>query len=338
MQVMILHSLPPIVVASGRRVWEFDLSAATEGIREVVPNAMVAGVRGAVDEILSVLAEHHPDVVFNLCEAPLGRPDLEPHAAALLEWLGIPFTGSRSETLALCRWKDRAHAALLAAGVPVPRSEVFPRIVKPPDEHGSAGLDHDSVCRDEAAVAAAMARWAGPVVIQEFLSGREFAIALWGRTSPDHFFPRSEVSLRNAIVCEAELALPRYAAAMNFDEAKLRGQEPFRSETSERGENREMPIKGANFKKRPLSSRTHRAPLHHSQRLHGRHPKSRLPMRYPEMNFGSCSNCTDGTLTRVEARFTGAPRFSPDPDHPRSSDRLFAGVRANLAATAHLLC
>lgn len=187
MQVMVLHSLPPVVAASGRRVWEFDLSAATEGIREVVPDAIVAGVRGEVDEILLVLAEHRPDVVFNLCEAPLGRPDREPHAAALLEWLGVPFTGSRSETLALCRRKDRVNAALLAAGVPIPRSGVFPCIVKPSDEHSSAGLDHDSVCADAGAVAAVVARWDGAVVIQEFLPGREFAIALWGRTSSDHF-------------------------------------------------------------------------------------------------------------------------------------------------------
>jgi D-alanine-D-alanine ligase len=187
MKVMALHSLPPVAPANGRHVWEFDLSAAAEGIREVMPDAIVAGVRGEVDEVLSVLSKDRPDVVFNLCEAPLGRPDREPHAAALLEWLGIRFTGSRSETLALCRRKDRVNAALLAAGVPVPRSGVFPCIVKPSDEHSSAGLDHDSICEDAAAVAAAAARWKGPVIIQEFLPGREFAIALWGRTSPDHF-------------------------------------------------------------------------------------------------------------------------------------------------------
>jgi D-alanine-D-alanine ligase len=187
MKVMVLHSLPPVAPANGRHVWEFDLSAAAEGIWEVMPDAIVAGVRGEVDEVLAVLSKNRPDVVFNLCEAPLGRPDREPHAAALLEWLGIRFTGSRSETLALCRRKDRVNAVLLAAGVPVPRSGVFPCIVKPCDEHSSAGLNHDSICEDAAAVAAVTARWDGRVIIQEFLPGREFAIALWGWKSPDHF-------------------------------------------------------------------------------------------------------------------------------------------------------
>ncbi len=186
------------------------MSAAAEGIREVMPDATISGVRGEVDEILAVLATSRPDVVFNLCEAPLGRPDREPHAAALLEWLAIPFTGARSESLALCRRKDRVNAALLAAGVPVPRAGVFPCIVKPCEEHSSAGLRQDSLCDDPLTVAAAIARWDGPVVIQEFLPGREFAIALWGQTSPDHF-SIGETCFQN------ELRLNTYAAKWDIE-------------------------------------------------------------------------------------------------------------------------
>jgi D-alanine-D-alanine ligase len=184
--VLILHSLPPESPAAGRHVWEFEMSAAAEGIREVLPSASVVGVRGSVEEIESVIAAHRPEAIFNLCEAPLGRPDLESHAAALLEWIGIPFTGARSETLALCRRKDRALAVLGAAGVPVPRPRIFPCIVKPADEHSSAGLDHRSLCEDAASARAAADRWSGPVIAQEFLPGREFAVALWGRTEPEH--------------------------------------------------------------------------------------------------------------------------------------------------------
>ena len=91
------------------------------GIAEVLPGADVAKVRGEPREILALLEAHAPDVVFNLCEAPLGRPELEPHVAALLEWAGVRFTGSGSETLALCRRKDRVAAVLAGAGVPVPQ-------------------------------------------------------------------------------------------------------------------------------------------------------------------------------------------------------------------------
>src|SRR5258707_11875234 len=109
MKVLVLHTLPP-VVAAGRTPDEFDLSAAARGIADVLPGAIVAGVRGEVPEILALLATHQPDVVFNACEAPLGRPALEAHVAALLEWLGEGFAGWVRATLAVCRRKGRAKA------------------------------------------------------------------------------------------------------------------------------------------------------------------------------------------------------------------------------------
>lgn len=184
MKVLVLYTLPPATVAPGRMVDEFDVSAAAQGIAEVLPEAMVAGVHGEVREVLAVLDQHHPDVVFNVCEAPLGRPDREAHVAALLEWLRVRFTGCGSETLTLCRRKDRVNALLAAAGVPVPRTGVFPCIVKPVDEDGSAGIDENSLCANAEAVARARTRLKGPVVIQEFLPGREFAVSLWGQEEP----------------------------------------------------------------------------------------------------------------------------------------------------------
>ena len=184
MKVLVLYTLPPVTVAPGRSVDEFDMSEAARGIAEVLPEAIVAGVHGEVREVLALLETYQPDVVFNACEAPLGRPDREAHVAALLEWLGVRFTGCGSETLALCRRKDRVNAMLATAGVPVPRTGVFPCIVKPADEDGSAWIDQHSVCADTEAVARVRARLKGPVVIQEFLPGREFAVSLWGQEEP----------------------------------------------------------------------------------------------------------------------------------------------------------
>jgi D-alanine-D-alanine ligase len=186
MKVLVLHTLPPATPGPRRDSGEFDLHAAAQGIADVLPEAGVAGVRGELSEILTVLAEHRPDVVFNACEAPLGRPDLEPHVAALLEWLGVRFTGSGADTLTLCRRKDRTNAVLAAMGVPVPRRDVFPCMVKPADEDGSAGIDAESVCLDANAVARVRARLDGPAIIEEFLPGREFVVSMWGRNAPEH--------------------------------------------------------------------------------------------------------------------------------------------------------
>ena len=185
MRVLVLHTLPAETVAA-ERFGEFDLNSAAQSVASALPEAKAIGVRGDAIEVMNVLREHRPAVVFNVCEAPLGRADREAHLAALLEWLGVRFTGSGSETLALCRRKDRVNAVLALAGVPVPRPDVFPCIVKPADEDGSAGISADSYCEDAEAVERAKARLAGPAIIQEFMHGREFAIYLWGRAEPEH--------------------------------------------------------------------------------------------------------------------------------------------------------
>jgi D-alanine-D-alanine ligase len=187
MKVLVLHSLPPEEAGEGRTSDEFDLHTAAENIASVLPGAAVAGVRGEAPEIWAILAHVAPDVVFNLCEAPLGRPDFEAHVAALLEWIGVPFTGSGSETLALCRRKDRTNAVLQAAGLPVPRADRFPAFVKPADEDGSAGIHPGCLVRDAAERERERARYNGrPVMIEEFLPGREFVVSLWGGDGPDH--------------------------------------------------------------------------------------------------------------------------------------------------------
>ena len=147
---------------------------------------------------LDTLLQIGPDVVFNACEAPLGRPDLEASCAALFEWLNVPFTGSGSEALALCRRKDYANAVLAAAGVPVPAADRFPCIVKPAGEDGSAGISAQSVCIDPDALARARQSADGPVVVQEFLTGREFAVAMWGDRDP-HGFSIGEIRYRNGL-------------------------------------------------------------------------------------------------------------------------------------------
>ena len=212
MKVLVLHSLPPEAPAPGRRVWEFDLSAAAEGIREVLPDAIVAGVRGEVEEILAMLSNHRSRCGLQSLRssARTTRPRSPRRRASRVA--GIPIHGCAERNAGALPSEGSRERGAAAAGVPVPRSGAFPCIVKPSDEHSSAGLDHDSVCEDADAVAAAAARWNGPVVVQEFLPGREFAIALWGRTSPDHF-SIGETCFQNG------LRLNTYAAKWDVESA-----------------------------------------------------------------------------------------------------------------------
>src|SRR5262249_37313451 len=51
------------------------------------------------------LKRRSPDVILNLFEGTLDDPETETYVASLLEWSGIPFTGSAPPTLALARAK-----------------------------------------------------------------------------------------------------------------------------------------------------------------------------------------------------------------------------------------
>ncbi|HEY7138507.1 MAG TPA: D-alanine--D-alanine ligase [Methylomirabilota bacterium] len=134
-------------------------------------------------------------LVFNLCEGLSNQAAGEPAAAALVEILGLPLTGASSDMLGLCLRKDRANAVLYAHGVPVPEWMLvrpdarpgpwrrFPAIVKPAGEDGSFGIASDSVVSDRAALGAVVARgcpqW-GPMLVQRYVGGREFNLAIVG--------------------------------------------------------------------------------------------------------------------------------------------------------------
>jgi D-alanine-D-alanine ligase len=141
------------------------------------------------------LASGRFGLVFNLCEGLNNQGAGEPVAAGLVELLGIPLTGAPSEMLGLCLRKDRTNAVLRAHGVAVPdwllaRPDEplgpwrrFPAIVKPAAEDGSFGIANDSVVRDRVSLEAVAARgcqqW-GRMLVQRFVRGREFTLAVVG--------------------------------------------------------------------------------------------------------------------------------------------------------------
>ncbi|HEX7118101.1 MAG TPA: hypothetical protein VF212_04900 [Longimicrobiales bacterium] len=153
-------------------------------------------VTPALDAWTARLAEADIDLVFNLCEGAGGSSANEARVAAALELLGLPTTGSPSETLALARRKDRVNAILAAADVPVPTWlplepgerptgwSRFPAIVKPSAEDASIGITPRSVVRDPAELvdAVAAAPGGGPILVQEFLDGRELIVGIVGET------------------------------------------------------------------------------------------------------------------------------------------------------------
>ena len=147
------------------------------------------------------------DVAFNMCEGIDGVAELEPPVIAVLELLGIPFTGSSSYTTSLCLRKHVVNALLSSVGLPVPpwisvkrgeriRSVGYPAIVKPAAEDASIGIEQKSVVRTARALRArveAMLESFDEVIIQRYIEGRELNIGIVGDTA----LPISEIEFDN---------------------------------------------------------------------------------------------------------------------------------------------
>jgi D-alanine--D-alanine ligase len=161
-----------------------------------IPSTRLAVAGGRVWEGLSPSPESPDTVGFNLVEAPPGASHLHSDNAAVLDLLGIPFTGSSAAALRITTDKIAARALLADAGLPVPPGGRLdfddpavldrvppPWILKPAWEDASVGLEGDPVCASrEAALERAAhlaARFPGqPVLAERFLPGREFNVSL----------------------------------------------------------------------------------------------------------------------------------------------------------------
>jgi D-alanine-D-alanine ligase len=170
-------------------------------------DAHLVPVDGDLPALRGRLAEVDPDCAFNLCESLAGDARLESAVPLVLELLGIPFTGSPPEVLGFALHKDRVKQRLEAAGIPTPVGRVlvrpedpcdlpFPLIVKPVREDGSVGISRSSVVRDAAELARAVDVVATslrqPALVEQFVDGREFNVALLGHPTP-RVLPLSEI-------------------------------------------------------------------------------------------------------------------------------------------------
>jgi len=150
----------------------------------------------ANEDAYSRLRAARPDLVFNVAEGR-GGPNREALIPAMLEFLGIPYTGSDPQTLAICLDKARTKEVLASHDLPTPPFRVFeageawaawehgfPAVVKPLHEGSSMGIFDDSVVDAPPALAERVrsvhARYRQPAIVERFLPGAEFTVALLG--------------------------------------------------------------------------------------------------------------------------------------------------------------
>jgi len=146
-----------------------------------------------------------PDLVFNMAEGLHGQ-SRESLVPAICEFFGVRYTGSDPLTLALALHKGRAKELLAYRGVPTPpfacieRTEQiakvalpYPVFVKPVAEGSSKGVFVNNVCETPSQlndrVRDLLSRYAEPVLVETYLPGPEFTVAILGNGSEAYCLP-----------------------------------------------------------------------------------------------------------------------------------------------------
>ncbi|MDY6932393.1 MAG: D-alanine--D-alanine ligase, partial [Halobacteriota archaeon] len=140
------------------------------------------------------------DFAFNLCDEGYDNdPRKELHVPALLEELGIPYTGAIPQCLAYCYDKSLVRGIAKEMEIPVPEAffvkpedttfelqSAFPVITKPNFGDSSFGIMQMSVANDPEELMNAISYirdkfgYDKPILVEEFLTGKDLSVGIIG--------------------------------------------------------------------------------------------------------------------------------------------------------------
>ncbi|MFA4854860.1 MAG: ATP-grasp domain-containing protein [Candidatus Omnitrophota bacterium] len=182
---------------------EFDHPSTIDVIaKAIAANGFKVKKIGNAANLLEKIDNLGVDIVFNISEGLTGR-NRESQVPILLEMAGVPFVGADALTLGLTLDKVMAKKIFIAENIPTPKFfEVaspeallnidhckFPLIVKPRFEGSSKGLSENSRVEDfdglKQQVEYITKTYKQPALIEEFISGQEFTVAIVGNDSPE---------------------------------------------------------------------------------------------------------------------------------------------------------
>lgn len=198
----------------------------------------------AVDIILELIQEQY-EMAINLCEDISGNNLREPNIPALLELIGIEYTGSGPLALGLTCYKDRSKHMLRGAGLKTPTFFVtdqemektpvdFPLIVKPQHEDASIGIYHDSVVYDidrlNEKIRYVREVLNQPSIVEQYIEGREFNVGILG--NPGVVLPIAEINFDD--LPEGHARICSYEAKWHSGSVFDIGTKPFFPDLTQR--------------------------------------------------------------------------------------------------------
>ena len=195
MKVVLLHTVDAAGPPADPVLDQIDgvLTAAGHEAQRLV-------VDKTVEPLVAGLRDAAPDLVFNLAESFDGKSALESNVAALLNLLGLRYTGSSPAALIQAGDKTLTKKVLSFHGILTPRFASvyrgtvdwagdieFPLIVKPPQEDASLGITQKSIVRNVRdlleTMSALQATYNSPALVEQFIDGREFYVGVLGNAN-----------------------------------------------------------------------------------------------------------------------------------------------------------
>ncbi len=142
------------------------------------------------------------DLVLNICEGVNNDELLKSQSASLFEILHVPFTGTSSHNLELCRDKIRMKKLFSYHDVPTAKWDYarnlsqsinedlqFPLIVKPADADNSIGISNNSVVINKAQLDKQLKNiivdLGRPALVEEYIEGDEYSVFILGNSNED---------------------------------------------------------------------------------------------------------------------------------------------------------
>ena len=204
LRVVILHNLKKHAPQNGPRpadaLAELDSESnvATYAAALRAAGHHVIGLDGNPD-LFRHLKRLKVDICFNTCEGYRGD-GREAQVPAVLEMIGIPYTGGKVTCLATTLDKAATKRILVASGLPTPRFQEFthpglalspglrfPLFVKPNREGTGMGIDAGSMVRTEAQlrerVEYVLKEYGESALVEEYIPGRDITCGLVGNLS-----------------------------------------------------------------------------------------------------------------------------------------------------------
>lgn len=196
------HLSPSVLPEDAAEEW--DHSETIQAIQKALQSAgHEVHLLGGDLEVIEKIKRLKIDFVFNLAEGLEGR-NRESYIPAILELLGIPYSGSDPLALAATLDKSFAKRIALSAGISTPdfwmaeRKEDlasipknrYPLFVKPLWEGSSKGIHLSSRVEDSASLEREWSRIFEhyshqPVLIESYISGQEVTVGIVGNESPE---------------------------------------------------------------------------------------------------------------------------------------------------------